>query len=1157
MPASDSINYIANDHAPQQDDQIGNSLIGRQGGFQWNWETVLFFLLIAAAILTRTYDLESRVVSHDETSHVYFSWLFEQGRGYSHDPVTHGPFQFHIVALSYFLLGDSDTSARIPAVLFSIITVGLSWLYRRYLGRVGALLAGFLLLISPFLLYYGRYVRNEAFIGVYFMITLWSILRYLETGKPKYMYWFTLATIMHFITKETSFIFAAQSLLFVGFYFVYRVTTKRWGIGSGRLDAQAGFLISLILAFVLFGAAIGYHGYLAQANLEAAVLEAVGDSGIPPTSGEPITFILIGLSVLSVISALYFLLTGYGADNLRNERSFGLMLVQGTLVLPTLTPFLINFIGWKIPVNASELSQLTGTDVARMAIVVVPSLIFAILVGLWWNSREWTINAAIFWGIFTVFYTTFFTHGAGFFTGMVGSLGYWLAQQEVERGSQPWFYYALVQIPMYEFLPAIGTLLAIAVAAIQLQFRKLVPPAWNYPTTHESDENTDFRIEPAPTFVLLVFWTVTSLVAYSYAGEKMPWLTFHIACPMILLSAWGLNAIISTTDWKKLLNNKAWITLLLLPVFLASIGTAIGAWTASTILPFQGQSLQELSATATFIISLVGVLVSGAGITYLLKEWTAGQVSRMLVTTFFALLAVLTARTAFRAAYVNYDDATEYLVYAHSAPGVKIALSQIEDISKRLTGSRDLVVGYDSDTTYPYWWYLRNYPNQRFFGAQPTRDLRDVPVILAGESSWGKLEPIVANLYDKFTFVRIWWPNQDYFEISWDSFRDALTNPALRAAIFKIWLNRDYTDYAALKGSNTFSLENWQPSGRMRLYIRKDITASLWDYGAAPSEIAEVTDPYEGKNIQLQPDIILGGVAGSEPGRFQQPRGVAVAPDGSLYVADTLNNRIQHLSTTGEVLNSWGTAGDAATGTAPGGTFKEPWGIAVGPDGYVYVADTWNHRVQVFSADGTFVTMWGYFGQADSPTGFYGPRDIAVDSENRVYVSDTGNKRVVIFDRTGAYISQFGSLGFDVGQFDEPVGIALAPSGHIYVADTWNQRIQAFEPVFGGTFQPYLQWDIVGWYGNTLDNKPYLKVAPNGHVFVTDPEAYRILEFNGDGTFIQYWGEPFEGVGGLNLPTGLSINSTGGIWVADSGNHRIVHYTLPGVETELEAPAAP
>ena len=65
--------------------------------------------------------------------------------------------------------------------------------------------------------------------------------------------------------------------------------------------------------------------------------------------------------------------------------------------------------------------------------------------------------------------------------------------------------------------------------------------------------------------------------------------------------------------------------------------------------------------------------------------------------------------------------------------------------------------------------------------------------------------------------------------------------------------------------------------------------------------------------------------------------------------------------------------------------------------------------------------MWGYFGQAEKPEAFWGPRGLAFDSQGRLYVTDTGNKRVVVFDANGNAITQFGSGGADPGQFDEPV----------------------------------------------------------------------------------------------------------------------------------------
>ena len=164
-------------------------------------------------------------------------------------------------------------------------------------------------------------------------------------------------------------------------------------------------------------------------------------------------------------------------------------------------------------------------------------------------------------------------------------------------------------------------------------------------------------------------------------------------------------------------------------------------------------------------------------------------------------------------------------------------------------------------------------------------------------------------------------------------------------------------------------------------------------------------------------------------------------------------------------------------GDAPGGTFNEPWGIAVGPDGSVYVADTWNYRIQKFTSDGKFITMWGDPGTADANDTFWGPRGIVVDSKGRVLITDTGNNRVVVFDRNGKYITQFGIKGSEPGELYEPVGLAVDSSDWLYVVDTWNQRIQVFAPDTSGAFYQFQkQWEVHGWDGESTENKPFIDV---------------------------------------------------------------------------------
>jgi uncharacterized protein (TIGR03663 family) len=1193
------------------------------------WEVILFALLVLFAVITRFYLLEPRVMSHDENSHVYYSWLLYQGRGYAHDPVTHGPFQFHIVALSYFLFGDSDTGARIPVVLFGIAAVCFMWYFRRYLGRAGALLAGLMLVISPYILFYDRYVRNESFVVLWGLIMLWSTLRYLETGQSRYFLWLIGSITLHFATKETSYMYVAELLIFLALYFIYQITQKPWP----NPIARTGFLVSLLIT-----AGLGGFGVVLRAMAKAAAAKAAADAATAaPGAMNNAPIIVFAFAGIALLVAIYYLMNGqldpaedlqavwkfmlavvgiplvlgavlaYGmtlqpdsplmsmmqspsgvdavaTDRLmgalsvalallvplgagvalffigryamqlvvrfwppqKGERSLDLLILVGSIILPTLAAFLINVIG--TPTDYSFIGLI------KSAVVIIPLSALAVGVGVGWNARLWWINAALFYGIFIVLYTTIFTNGQGFFTGLVGSLGYWLEQQGVNRGSQPWYYYALLQVPFYEFLPALGSICA----AIYLIIRR--PALHSLPQVEESEpaapgDEAELVRQANPVVPLLGFWSIASLLAFSYAGEKMPWLTVHITLPMILLAGWFLGQLVENVDWAGLRQRRGGLVLLLLVVFVISASAALGGLFANP--PFQGQELAQLQSTANFITSLIVAVISGIGLFRLLKDWQAGQITQMVLLAVFAFLGVVTAHSAFLASYVNYDKATEFLVYAHSAPGVKIALSQIEEISRRTTGGLDVRIAFDNETTYPYWWYLRNYPNQYYYGTSPTRDLRDYPLILIGDANYSKIEPIVGKAYEKFEYNRIWWPTQDYFDLTPQRVWDSLKNPAMRAALFDIWWYRDYTKYAQvsseLRGYPVdMSLQNWSPAGKMRLYVRKDVAAQMWDYGAAPVTTEDLFANIgldQKKEIQLSADFTFGQ-PGSEPGQFNNPHGVAVAADGSLYVADSGNHRIQHLSPEGDVLQVWGQQSPVMGGDAPDGTFSEPWDVAIGPDGSVYVADTWNHRVQKFTSEGKFLAKWG-FGisqNMDDPFGMYGPRGITVDADGLIYVTDTGNKRIIIYDADGQFVNQFGEGGFDANQFSEPVGIAVNSIGQMFVADTWNQRIQALQIDSTSGLLPVTRWDVDGWYGKGITNYPYIAASNDGHVWITDPESPRIVEYTSTGELVRYWGILGADLAGMNLPTGIGTDKSGGLWVVDTGNGRILHFSLAGLK---------
>jgi predicted membrane-bound mannosyltransferase len=234
-------------------------------------EQLLWGLLILAAFVSRFALLDPRVISHDEGQHVQMAWALFQGEGYTPNPMTHGPFQILAVAGSYFLFEASDFSSRIPAALFGVAAVALLYLYRRWLGRGGALAAGVLMLISPYMLYYSRYVRNESFVVVWGLLMFYALGRYLESRQPRWLYLLAAATALHYATKETAYIYVALVILFLFGLLQVQLSMHKWE----SADRRARYLFLSALAFLLALGALGLiatgRGQLIQAAHAAGV----------------------------------------------------------------------------------------------------------------------------------------------------------------------------------------------------------------------------------------------------------------------------------------------------------------------------------------------------------------------------------------------------------------------------------------------------------------------------------------------------------------------------------------------------------------------------------------------------------------------------------------------------------------------------------------------------------------------------------------------------------------------------------------------------------------------------------------------------------------------------------------------------------------------
>lgn len=339
--------------------------------------------------------------------------------------------------------------------------------------------------------------------------------------------------------------------------------------------------------------------------------------------------------------------------------------------------------------------------------------------------------------------------------------------------------------------------------------------------------------------------------------------------------------------------------------------------------------------------------------------------------------------------------------------------------------------------------------------------------------------------------------------------------------------------------------QTYSPEGLAKFEVMEDLFypvfrnpgVSIWgvagsDYTLGRSAVV--------REIELPPGIAPPAAVreSDPPGVLRQPRDVAVGPDGSIYVADFGNSRIQKFTSDLTVQMAWGGKGGAF------GQFNEPCGVAVDSEGNVWVADTFNGRIQKFSDQGELVDIYqrGPDGTATGVwlSGYWGPRGIAVDSQGNVYFSDTGNHRILKVSSGGVVLQSWSRtregerFGDRLGEFKEPVGIAVGPDGSVYVCDTKNRRIQRILPD-GRSFE---QWRMPNW-DPERSSEAHIDVDQFNTVWVTDPPANRVVRFTPQGRQIAVYTTDTSGRE-FHDPKGIAVNNARGrVYVTNTGSGRI------------------
>ena len=520
------------------------------------------------------------------------------------------------------------------------------------------------------------------------------------------------------------------------------------------------------------------------------------------------------------------------------------------------------------------------------------------------------------------------------------------------------------------------------------------------------------------------------------------------------------------------------------------------------------------------------VLVIGVGVLPLVLALSmigarvAGHRGVLVLAALLLAVCALTVRSMTLTASDRPGVPGDPLAEGATGPDITIMLARLERVSRDLTvnqrdsqdpgGGHGLHVALDQPVAQPFRWYFRDFPNVTVFDAAAQAAPADAQVVILDGPRDAKL---AAPGYTGQSYLYARDLPANYSDPDWGHvLRDIVTPDNWRHFVTFL---------------RTHSVKTQPTAHNFQLLGSSDVAQRLFP----------AVGPF---GLDDRPG------AGDAQGQLNRPRGVATAPDGTVYVVDSRNTRIEVYAVDGEFLRSFGTQGAGQgqlarfTGAGGGG----PGGIAVGSDGNLYVADTWNHRIEVFTPDGQFVNAWGtFFDAQDDPTQeaahpseFYGPRGIAT-RDGLIYVTDTGNERVQVFQEDGTFVRVFGTTGSALGQLLEPVGIAVAADGTVLVADSHNARIARFS----ADGQPLDPWPVDVWQ-NLRFFEPYLTLGPDGTLYASASQVNVITPFNAAGEL-----EPALAADGMKQPFGLAVTPDGSeLLVTDGALSAVLRIPLTG-----------
>jgi sugar lactone lactonase YvrE/4-amino-4-deoxy-L-arabinose transferase-like glycosyltransferase len=626
---------------------------------------------------------------------------------------------------------------------------------------------------------------------------------------------------------------------------------------------------------------------------------------------------------------------------------------------------------------------------------------------------------------------------------------------------------------------------------------------------------------------LFAGWWLAAFTIWSFSAGHEAEHAILVVLPLALLGGIGLGTILHAIDWRDVWHGSGGMLALLMLGIVVGLG-AVGV--LLTRVDDQGggptSALPPVAVLCLVVVPLVYLVWRMTGD----ERETGNERQPVLMALLVAalLLGAFGLRSANLLAFSRAHLGTELLAQQTATlgtlPRIEGFLHLARDVgvndgsARDPTGSHGLSIALERDVQWPYVWYFREFPDLTVMepgtaattGAQVAIAASDAGLVEAGYAteSWPWLTTV---------------PPQ-YLDPDMGAVMRALVNPTRWLDVWRYLLFRDGVPLP--------------PESTVAVGLAPELAG----------RVAPVTGPFS---------LADRAGPGTEPGQFKDPIGVAVGSDGVIAVVDSGNARVQRFDRDGKLLGVWGEDENGVTFTRTANGLG-PTGITLAPDGITWVADTWGHRVVALDANGAIVQTIGAetVDTGDDPSRvdeaggrFFGPRDMEV-SDDAVYVVDTGNERVQVFSRDGTFVNAWGGYGSGPDQLIEPVGIALGPNGNVYVADSGNARISIFTP----DGEPVAQWPVSAWPAPAPGGlppafQPYLAFDADGNLYATASNAGQVLVFDSEGELISAVTDA-DGER-LTQPVGVAISSDGIVRITDVGRDAVLEYT-PSRSVSLE-----